>query len=227
MKLGRLLRAERECRGLTQQRLASQAGVTSQQVSLFEAGRQQPTTRLMEAMFGALGLQLRVDVEQLDSELDIAMERAASDGPQWCESLLFQLQFMRDFGKDAPRMILDGPLAACLLGLPIKPERIDILVAEHDLDMFAGWISRQLNISRYNERSRDYSGYRSDPRLPGRLQWATPTAELAAKLMAVLPEPVVVRLEEREVEVRPLLEVIADHPDVARVVGRCRKRSLH
>lgn len=180
----------------------------------------------MEAMFGALGLQLRVDVEQLDDELDKDIERAMSDGVKERNWFLSHLEFLCDFAKDPPRMIIDGPLAANLLGVPIIPTRIDLMIAESDVDALAGWLSRFLSVIRYDERTNRFTKYDIDPRRPGVWRWATVSHELAVSAAPVLPEPVV-RLDEREVEVRPLLEVIADHLNVARVVERCRKRSLH
>ncbi|MEV4760850.1 helix-turn-helix transcriptional regulator [Micromonospora sp. NPDC049559] len=78
-RVGRLLRAEREAAGLSQEALAARVGLTQQQVSRFEHGGIEPTTGLIERLFDGLGQQLRLDVEARDADLDASIDAALAE----------------------------------------------------------------------------------------------------------------------------------------------------
>lgn len=219
-RIGRLLRLERELAGLTQRALAERAAVSQQSVSRLETGAFAPTTTVVERLFGALGLQLRVDVEPRDADLDAAIAAAGEVDDEHVEVLLHGLGvLLRNINL---RYLIDGELAAYLHGVPVRPTRFDLAVAEEDLDSLADWICVLPNCRRWSERWRDFSGYDVDPRSPGPLRWLTPFGELRVRLVPVMPTPVTVVVADRAYPVRPLLEVERDDPQIARVVRRLR-----
>ncbi|WP_243422779.1 helix-turn-helix domain-containing protein [Micromonospora globispora] len=72
------LRRERGARFLTQHELADLAGLSQSAVARVERGNRMPSIPLVERLFAALGLQLAVGVEPLESHLDARMTELAS-----------------------------------------------------------------------------------------------------------------------------------------------------
>jgi len=70
VRVGQLLQNERAVRRLSQATIAERAGTTQQQVSLVERGLTQPSTALLDRLFGALDLQVRVDAEPVGTDCD-------------------------------------------------------------------------------------------------------------------------------------------------------------
>lgn len=150
---------------------------------------------------------MRLDVEARDADLDAMIEAAADRGGD-IELLLGDLEFLQRRASP-PQYLLDGELA----------------IREEDLDAAAGWLLTVPNMTRYSERRRDFGDHDIDPRHPGPLRWMTPFGELRLRLLRSLPEPVVVRLEGRELRVRPLPDIELDCPGIARMLRRLRARS--
>ena len=61
-----LIRLARSKAGLTQQQLASRAGVSQQVVSAYETGRQEPTLPSLQRLIGAAGFEMRIHLEPID-----------------------------------------------------------------------------------------------------------------------------------------------------------------
>lgn len=74
----RLLRRARELAGLTQDELASRAGVSQSVISAYETGRREPGMRMLRRLIEASGQELSVDVETTRSlgGADTAVGRA-------------------------------------------------------------------------------------------------------------------------------------------------------
>ncbi|MGC5021773.1 helix-turn-helix domain-containing protein [Micromonospora sp. DT47] len=72
------MRHERESRFLTQQALADLAGMSQGGVARIERGDRMPSIPLVERAFAALGRQLAVAVEPLDTHLDARMDELAA-----------------------------------------------------------------------------------------------------------------------------------------------------
>jgi transcriptional regulator with XRE-family HTH domain len=225
-RLGVLLRQERERAGLNQAAFVHRAGLSQQQLSRFEAGRRPVSSALVERLFAVLDLQLRLEVEPADSHLDTAIERVQADLARLQEHWVSNWWSLL-WWAPTPHLpvVVDGELAALLQGVPIPVNRVDLIVAERDLDLLAAWIARLPNKQRYRERARDFDSFENDPRLPGPLWWSTPLAQLRVRLMAKLPTPVIVRSGDHDVPVRPLADVERDDEDVARVLRRWRAQS--
>lgn len=71
--LGARLRRLRKLRGLTLTELAAEAGVSSQYLSEVERGRKEPSSEMIAAISGALGLTLA----ELTSEVTQELQRTA------------------------------------------------------------------------------------------------------------------------------------------------------
>jgi len=213
LRIGRLLRAEREARRMSQKALAGAAGTTQQCVSQLETGRFAPTTTVVERLFGALGWRLKLDVEPLDAEVDTELARAAEQTAEEVGLVLADLGSLLRRKPKKLRYLVDGELAARLHGVMVPVRSV--------------WILSVPNCLRYSERWRDFSNYDIDPTRPGPLRWRTPYGELSARLLPALPAPVNVRVGKKTVPLRPLADVERDHPVVARVLRRLRAASGH
>ncbi|BCJ72149.1 hypothetical protein CS0771_16930 [Catellatospora sp. IY07-71] len=226
-ELGWLLAGERQRRGMSQAELARRVGLPQQQVSRFESGRRTVTSTVADRLFGELGLQLRVAVEAAGSGLDAEIEkvRAGLSGRQ--NMVLADLRLLSTRHRPGFAYLLDGEGAALLQGVPVVARRLDLLVAEGEVDALAEWV-RRVGLRRYDERSGELGWGDPDPRAAGPLRWGNGLVELAVRLVAELPPPVLVTVpgfgagEEHRAAVRALPEVEADFPVVARVLSRLR-----
>src|SRR5262249_23653954 len=87
-ELGRLLRLERESARLTQEQLADRIGMKRQQLARFEAGRHPSSTKQIEDLFAALGLQIRMVAEPTDRHLDARIDRSQTSAVNLATALL-------------------------------------------------------------------------------------------------------------------------------------------
>lgn len=224
-KIGRLLRLERQRVDLSQEQFASRAGVSRQVVARFESGKHSMTCDSIERMFEVLGQQLLPTLEAADRDLEDEIAEAKTEGRLHRDRMIGWLNQYRRLVPGAPEMLLDGAVAANLLGVPIFPRRLDLLVAEADLDRLASWMLQLTAIRRYDERTRDYSSWDIDPRRPGPLRWSISDYLLGVELLPVLPEAVIVQHESGSLRVRPLCGVVASHSGIAHYMDRLGKRS--
>ncbi|MGE5826756.1 MAG: helix-turn-helix domain-containing protein [Micromonosporaceae bacterium] len=220
--IGELLRSRRGAAGLSQDHLARDAGVTQPLVSRVERGITVPSLDLVERLFAALGLQLRVAAEPLDADLDAELDRISlvpledrlinSDWP-YLVSRLGELPY-----------VIEGGLAALVQGAPVAVRVADIAVAVRDVDAFDTWL-RLRGAQRWNERWQEFGYGNPDPRLEGPLRWQVCLCELRARICRELPESVEVRIQETVYRVRPLLQLELTDPLVAGLVRRYLVRS--
>ena len=78
--------------------------------------------------------------------------------------------------------------------VPLKTDNLTIAVAEAELDRLT--------------------------RRPGAMRWKLGLGELYVNVLAQLPEPVPIRVGDTEYPVRPLDQIVASDPSVARVLDR-------
>jgi transcriptional regulator with XRE-family HTH domain len=224
VRVGQLLQNERAVRRLSQATIAERAGTTQQQVSLVERGLTQPTTALLDRLFGALDLQVRVDAEPVgtDCDAEIAEYENFTDEDRvewltWYERNLRRLEGMP--------YVLTGRLAAFVQGVPVKASRLDLAVAEGDLDRWSDWFNSHFS-QRWNERWHDYGGLLVDPRIASLpMRWSVGLNEVRFEIGPALPDAVAVRCGEFTLPVRPLVDLERDHSDLRRVMARQRERS--
>lgn len=220
--VGELLRARRGAARLSQDRLARDAGVTQSLISRVERGMTVPSIDLVERLFAALGLQLRVAAEPLDADLDAELDRislvplrnrfANSDWPYLVKTL------------GGLPYVIEGALAAMAQGAPVPVRTADIAVAFRDVDAFDTWL-RCRGAARWNERWQEFGYGDPDPRLDGPLRWQVCLCELRARICRELPEWVEIRIGETVLRVAPLLQLELTDPMVAGLVRRYLVRS--
>jgi transcriptional regulator with XRE-family HTH domain len=223
VRVGQLLQNERAMRRLAQATVAERAGTTQQQVSLVERGLAQPTTALLDRLFGALDLQVRVDPEPIGTDSDAEIARyerfTEADRAEWL------LRYERTLRRlDGMPYVLTGRLAAFVQGVPVDAPRLDLAVVEEDLGRWSDWFQSQFT-QRWNERWHDYGGLLVDPRiahLP--MRWEVGYDEVRFEIGAALPDAVSVTCGELPVRVRPLGDLEADYSDLHRVMQRIRSR---
>jgi transcriptional regulator with XRE-family HTH domain len=220
-----LLRAEREKAALTQAQLARRAGTTQQHVSRLERGGLAPTTALLDRLFDALDLQLRVTVEQRDADLDAYIDAAREDDDQVVAELQLTRAVTRSLNPEVPYLI-DGQLGAAMLGVPIKVRRTELAFASADTEQVASWLAELPNVRRWSDAWHDYAPIDRDPRKAGPLRYWTPWCELHLRLLPTLPPPVEVMVEGEPHRVRPLYAIEADDPQIARIITRTQHRGL-
>lgn len=223
VELGRKLRSQREKLGWSQARLAEEAGTSQQCLSRIERGGQAPGTETLERLFGALGWQLRFELEALDSDLDDRIDRHDQVGDD--ERVAAVRQFWWYMAKMAGLpYVIEGELGGVLHGVPLDTTTLSIAVAERDLDDLARWILSLPNCLRWNPQWDDFGGPHPDPRRPGPLHWHVGLSEIRVSLVPELPEAVWIRAGEEEFPVRPLDQIAEMEPTVARVMRRVSAR---
>jgi transcriptional regulator with XRE-family HTH domain len=223
-RTGALLQDERAKQRLSQGALARRAGTTQQRVSRVERGTSQPTTALLDRLFAALDLQLRVEPEPIgvdcDAEIEKFQQLTEDERAEWFSDY----EYLIDRLGDLP-YALTGRLAAFLHGVPIRPDRLDLAVARADLDRVAVWLERA-HCQRWNERWLDYGGVTVDPRVPGLpMRWLIGFHELRVEIVPGTPGAVTVCCGRRQVRVRPLTDIEYEHPGVRRLIRRVRVRA--
>ncbi|HEV7897765.1 MAG TPA: helix-turn-helix domain-containing protein [Planosporangium sp.] len=222
-RVGALLQDERAKRRLSQAQVAGRAGTSQQRVSLVERGATQPTTALLDRLFTALDLQIRVDPEPLGADCDTEIEKferlSEDERAEWFSYYGYLLDRLADLPY-----VLTGRFGAFLHGVPINPTRLDLAVAHDDLDRFAAWL-QGVNCQRWNERWLDYGGATVDPREPGPMRWMIGFYELRLDVTPAAPAAVTVCCAERPVRVRPLPDIEREYSDVRRLTRRVRARA--
>ncbi|WP_018784613.1 helix-turn-helix transcriptional regulator [Micromonospora sp. CNB394] len=220
-EVARTLRREREQAGLTQQALAGRAGISQAAIARIERGDRLPSLTTAERLLAALGRQLRIEVEPLDSHLDAALDELAGTAPtERIEHL--GLDRIIDALGDLP-YVLSGGTAALLQGASLPVDAVEIAVRWRDSARFSAFLDRAY-AQRWNARWQEWGGIHTEPEEPGEHRWRTRYGELRARMCDELPAPVEVRLGERVYPVEPLVEVEVTDRRAAELLSRYRRR---
>ncbi|MFF5174858.1 helix-turn-helix domain-containing protein [Micromonospora sp. NPDC000089] len=220
-RIARMLRLERETRGLTQQALASLAGISQSAVARIERGDRMPSIPLVERVLAALGLQLAVSTEPLDAELDAKLdELAARPIAERIDDLGLD-RMLRHLG-DLP-YVLTGTTAAVLQGAAVPADGVEIAVRWADSARFTAWLDAAYG-QRWNARWKEFGGLRLEPEEPGEHRWLTRHGELRAQLCDELPTTIEVRHDGRAYQVVPLVAVELTDPRAATLLRRHQQR---
>ncbi|MDG4804717.1 helix-turn-helix transcriptional regulator [Micromonospora sp. WMMD980] len=220
-QIAHALRHERERAGLTQQALADRAGLSQAAIARIERGDRLPSLTTAERLLTALGRQLRIEVEPLDSHLDAALdEAAAADLDERLTDL--KLDRLVDALGDLP-YVLAGSTAALLQGAPIPVAAVEIAVRWRDSSTFTAFLERAY-AQRWNARWGEWGGVRHEPEERGEHRWLTRHGELRARMVDELPEPIEVRHGGRTYPVEPLVQVEVADRRTAELLRRHRQR---
>lgn len=227
-RVGWMFNHERAQRQMSQARAAQHLGASQQWISQVERGIIAPTTDTIERLFAIFDLKVILDVEPtgtglraLDEEIDEV--RNLSDD----ERLAVVDSFRQAFDELAPvPWVVSGRLGAFLQGAPLRVFRLDLAVAEPDLDLLAGVFDSH-ECDRWNDGLLDYYGAPVHPRLPGPMRWLLGPNELRLEVADRLPASITVGVAGRYLPVRPLSDIEVRDPGVATVMRRVRTRVIH
>ncbi|MBO4162514.1 helix-turn-helix domain-containing protein [Micromonospora antibiotica] len=221
-EIAAILRRERHVQRLTQRQLADRAGVSQSAVARIERGERVPAIPLVERLFAALGRQLAVTVEQLDSHLDAEMDALAGRSPA---DRLDELGLDRLLDRlgELPHL-LTGSTAALLQGAPVPVDAVEIAVRWRDSARFTAWLTVAYG-QRWNARWGEFGGLYLEPEEPGEHHWMTRYGEIRAQMCDEFPEAIEVRHGERSYRVVPLVAVELTDPRAAALLRRHRQRA--
>jgi transcriptional regulator with XRE-family HTH domain len=224
MDIGTMLRERRDRATLTQSELARRAGVSQSTISAVERGTRRPSLTLIGRVLAALGLQLRLGLDQLEepeAELDAAIAALREvppverlSGPRFDGAAL-----LRMLAPAEP--VVEGSAGAVLHGAPVPIRRLDIAVERTRLDALADVIRRK-----YAERWSDvwsrWGMGSANPRVPGPMRWQTLDGEFRVRLVDAPPDAVTVLVGDLPVAVRPIHDIESADPRVGRALTRLR-----
>jgi transcriptional regulator with XRE-family HTH domain len=223
--VGWMFQNERAQRQMSQARAAQRLGATQQWVSQIERGAVAPTTDVIERLFGIFDLRVILDVEPVGSDLDGEIDDvgALSDDDRAEVVDCFRRPLEQLAGVP---WVLSGRLGAFVQGAPVRVLRLDLAVAEPDLDRLARAFE-QHGSDRWNERLMDYYGMPAHPRIPGPMRWQIGGCELRLEVAERLPPAITVAVAGRCLPVRPLADIEARYRSIARLMRRARTRVIH
>ena len=229
-QVGRLLQGARARARMTQARLAQRAGSSQQWVSRVERGAVDLRLSDAERLFEAARVRLvvrtagRTDEPVADPDLLTGVDgggdaSAAALGGALVEELAAFRHVLRVFGS-VPYVVA-GRFAALAQGVPVRPYRLDLVVAECDTDAATQALAL-LSALRWSDRLQDFLSFDIDVGRPGERRWRIAgLTELAIDVVPELPAALMVGVEERLLPVVPLTVLLRDDPDVAELHTRC------
>jgi transcriptional regulator with XRE-family HTH domain len=223
--VGWMFQNERAQRQMSQARAAERLGTSQQWVSQVERGAVSPTTDVIERLFAIFDLKVTLDVEPIGSDLDGEIDDVSTLSDDDRAEVVECFRYPFDLLADVP-WVLSGRLGAFVQGAPVRVLRLDIAVAEPDLDRLARAFE-QHGADRWNERLMDYFGAVAHPRIPGPMRWLFGGCELRLEVADRLPPAISVAVAGRCLPVRPLADIEARYRSIARLMRRARMRVIH
>lgn len=143
--LGHIVRNARWEAGLTQDLMASRAGVSRAMLARIESGSRNPSLPMLERLLAVAGKQVRIELEPLDADVRRAIaEHRAADAPPATVTALHQLAGYSDWPALLPAVPhrFEGLAAASLLGAPVPVESIEVALA--DVPATWRWLTERL-----------------------------------------------------------------------------------
>jgi transcriptional regulator with XRE-family HTH domain len=213
---------------MSQGRAAQHLGATQQWISQVEHGIIAPTTDTIERLFAIFDLKVTLDVEATGTDLDTLddeIDEVISLSDDERLAVVDSYRYAFDELAQMP-WVLSGRLGAFIQGAPVRVIRLDLAVAEPDLDRLARVFDCR-ECARWNERLGDYYGAPVHPRLPGPMRWLFGPNELRLEVADRLPASITVSVAGRYLPVRPLADIEARHPRIATLMRRTRTRVIH
>jgi hypothetical protein len=166
-----------------------------------------------------------LDAEPIGSELAGEIDDVSTLSDDDRAEVVECFRYPFDLLADVP-WVLSGRLGAFVQGAPVRVLRLDIAVAEPDLDRLARAFE-QHGADRWNERLMDYFGAVAHPRIPGPMRWLFGGCELRLEVADRLPPAISVAVAGRCLPVRPLADIEARYRSIARLMRRARMRVIH
>lgn len=186
-----------------------------------ETGARNPSLPLLERLFAALQVQLRVEVEALDADVDAAIAELAAT------ELSDRLAALRipDLARSLAGIpfVFDGTTAALLQAAPLPDDAVQVALSWDSADAFTDWLGQRYG-QRWHARWQQF-GYRPlNPRYPGEHRWTTIFGEIRAQMCAELPASIEVRHAGVGYPVVPLAEVQLADPRTGALLERYRQQ---
>lgn len=219
--VGAVLRHQRHLRSLRQQDLADLADVSQAAIARIERGERASPLPMLEKVFAALDLQLRLELEPLDAHVDAALDRLAGQ-PVANRIAELQLVEIADRLGDIP-FVFDGPTAALLQGTPLPGEQAHLAMTWAHADAFTAWLGANYG-RRWHQSWETYGFLDLDPRAPGAHRWATLLGELTVRMVDELPPAVRVQHGDHSFQVVPLPDLEVADARTAELLQRHRAR---
>jgi transcriptional regulator with XRE-family HTH domain len=219
-RVGSLLRASRAQVRLSQERLAARAGTSQQWLSRVERGAVNLKLGDAERLFGVLGLRLAIATAAGGDELEVDPDLVPADN--LAEELSMAVNMFGTVWRKfaSVRYCVGGRLAALAQGLPVRPLRLDLVVAEPDVPA-ANAAMDLMNVSRWSERHQDFFAYGNDLDDGGPRRWSLGGLyELRIDVVSEAPASLSVMMEGRCFPVIPLVDLLRTDGDVAELARR-------
>jgi transcriptional regulator with XRE-family HTH domain len=222
MDAPRLIRQARDRAGLTKTGLAAAARTSASALVAYETGTRSPTVATLDRLLAACGLQVRVVLEPYLADLDAAVDALLATTPTVPADCVRLAANLEDAGLT---WAFDAETALALHGLGVEQHQPQIVVVAdqtmrglfdrlgvptlgHDGDpLWRSWADDGLDLGRV-----------------GIVQGYTAIGVFSARVVETLAEPIRVEVGGRAVQVLPLLDVEAAHPQLADVLARLRHR---
>lgn len=242
-RIGKLIRAARESRGLDGDELAELAGVSQSTISRLERGLLPGITfTTADKILAALDLRLHVETVPLWADVDERIDEAARlplgerilTWPVGFETLVTRL--------DGIRYLLDGLTAAAVQGAPVLVEELEIAIARDDEEAVGRFVRLMLDIGAHRgdgfeelnplkEGSDRYTTFAGPVRLRlidryEPVVWVDidPLPPSENQLFSLLDFSAPPPLTRAHLAVVPLAEITTAHRSAARVLERIRQR---
>ena len=226
--LARLLRCLRDSHGLTQRELAYFSGIDQRRISSYERGRRTVPLAHADRLLAGMGLQLRLETEELWADVDAKIDKLAATplSDRLAEGRVRIISILDWFADVDP--IVDGRAAALLQGAPIPVDWLELCVRRDQLDALAE-LMRTKPPGRWCEAKGWWTDAGTDPREPGPMRWHNYLGEFRLTVVDVEPPAIAVVITDAErgemsLRVRPLSDVEVGDPETARLLARVRAR---
>ena len=217
-----LLRSARGRALLSQERLAVRAGTSQQWLSRVE--RREVSLRLTDAerLFRVLGLRLHVQTAPLGPPpADPDLLAAGDSAAELAERVDTYGIIWRKFA--GVPFLVGGRLAALAQGLLVRPMRLDLVVAESDVDA-ASKAMMLLSATRWSERHQDFGGCDPDLRAAAPRRWSVAGLfQLRIDVVPELPPELRVSVGDIDLPVVPLTCLLTQDTDIEELYRRIRR----
>jgi transcriptional regulator with XRE-family HTH domain len=208
---------------LTQDTLAARARVTQPLVSRVERGLYPASLDLIERLFAALELELRVQATAAHADLDQELSDLARQPIADRIAGTWATEALRSLGRWGPvPFVVEGALAAAFQGAPIPIDDVDIAVSRADSDAFTRWLDWVAAMP-WDEQRQDYTFDRPDLRMSRSVRWHTPYGVVRTRLVDAPPTSIEITHEGETYRVRPLAEVEVVDAHAAELMARWRE----
>jgi transcriptional regulator with XRE-family HTH domain len=185
MHIGPFLRAERQAREFSLERLAELAGVGRSALSQIERGHRSPRWATVERLLAAMGREAVLDTRLPAAWAAAARLASMSADARVSAEMPFAWLVLQRLERDGARIALDGPSAELLIGTPTPLDSvIHLAVPATDLTQICLAIRRE-GAQGWSERFRDFRFSDVEERVCGEpvTRWMTAVAVVSVRLV--------------------------------------------